>query len=598
MQRDLICKSIIDQSSRQKIDAGALGLFLLLAVGCARAPSHPRIMDPRRTPYSLEAASEEQVVFVPVDTSSVGPTPRRGAYYLAHRRGVSRTCTGGSDPLWFCAEDRWLAGEHRDAAISYPGDGADGMLTGTDLGRSVRLGNTGRTFFYMGDSFGEPDQVVCGAANPRFSCNDAVLVVDGPSSPEPADDGVPRDTDASDGIRVAVAVGHGSGGERHGFWPVVIPGVNGEDALPLCAEEPEDDSPCLGKFSVPTGAVSVRLPASLIPNAPRGVVGDVDVVLLFYGTATAIQKDARNEGARFRGSSFLAASTDGLHFELIGNNPFSRGKFLIVATAPLSQTLRERTCAEDPVSPLCDAALGLDGDAVLLFGVGQPPRRSPLHLGILRLSDLAVFYYHFDPQTGRESWSSEEEMATPIIEVTEIHRPGKKQRKDLTTMFGETQATIVPKEACPPTERARCSDTLLLLANQGFGVFLRSAPLSRPGARSAASAEVSSWSRAVRTSAAGYGPFFIDDFTLIHRTADGELELEMYHTVSGWDGKGFRDSRRNPYGVFTRRLRLLDEENCIPSRDGSGIPICKDFLPPWPLDVLEEGEAAHSHRGE
>lgn len=554
-------------------------LWLLVStLGCARPSHRPTATIPRRSSQGQSVENgTPPIAFEPLSSHRSKRLSIRGGIYPTGRQSVSRTCAPGDDPLWFCASDHWLAGENRSRVVSTPGNG--GVLGGTDLGRSVLLSNTGRTLFYMGDSFGVLDDEACGAKHPLISCNDAVLAVDGPSSRGAAPDGVPRDLDPADGIDVAVAIG----AKHRGFWPVVMDGVNGADPLPLCEDTPNEDTPCLGKFNLPTGAVAARLPKNLVPGAQNATQDEVEAVLLFYATATAVRQNAQTQQGRLRGSSFLAVSADGLHFSPVRRQPFSRDKFLIVATALLPEAIRERSCTGDPHSPLCSPTLGLEGDAVLLFGAGQPPRRSPLYLGVLRLSDLKVFYYSFDPRTGSETWLTDETAATPIFD--EKNSSGQ---TDPQAAFGETQVTLVPKEACPPEKRDRCQDTLLLLANQGNGVFLRTAPLSRPGARSTAQPHQPSWSRPYRTSAAGYGPFVVEDFTQITTSPQGTMTLEMYHVISSWDGKGPRQLDRNPYGVFTRQLRLVNEASCHMAKDGSNIPICQDFLPPWPLELKKE----------
>ncbi|MCU0663467.1 MAG: hypothetical protein MUC50_14215 [Myxococcota bacterium] len=510
---------------------------------------------------------EAFVGFTPLGITGQQRDVRGGAYLDVNGNQVSSSCASDRDSLWFCAEDIWLAGENRHESVYVPEDG--GFLGGTDLGYSVRLGKTGRTFLYMGDSFGTADTSACGAARPERFCNDAILTVDGPSSRGHLGEGVPRDQNASNGIEVALALGTKDSGEARGFWPLVVDGINGRDPLPLCEETNGDDVPCLGKFSVPTGAVAASLPTAHLPQSRGDELGDSDVVLLLYGAAIAATQEETRTGGRRRASSFLTVSTDGLRFSLLGEGPFSRDKFIIAAMVLLPREVRRRACLDDEKSPLCQAALGLEGDAVLMLGAGQPMRRSPLHLALMRLSDLRVFYYRFDENTGVEAWSTEEGDATPVIDA----------------QFGEVGLSLVTKEMCPPSARNRCKDRLLLLANQGAGVTLRHAPLSRPGARARTSALEPSWSRPMRTSAAGYGPFVIDDFTRVVEDREGHLNLEAYHVISSWDGKGMCQPNRNPYGVFTRPLKLIDTSTCQPLGDGKRLFSCQDALLPWPLEL-------------
>lgn len=477
---------------------------------------------------------------------------------------VSRSCSSSHDSLWYCEEDIWLAGENRHDSLYVPHDA--GFLVGTDLGYSVRFGQNGRTFFYMGDSFGTPDVSACEASSPEFSCNDAILTVDGPSSSSPSSEGVPRDTNAANGIHVGLAVGTDSSSQTRGFWPLVVDGINGRNPLPLCHETEDVDEPCLGKFSVPTGAVSASLPAHLLPGSDPNAVGETEVVLLLYGAAIAAEQDEDGNG-RGRASSFLTVSTDGLRFSLLSRVPFSRDKFIIAAMVMVPLEVRQRVCQDDETGPLCDPTLGLQGDVVLMLGAGQPMRRSPLHLAVIRLEDLRVFYYQFEQARGIESWSTDEANATPIF----------------PSGFGEVGLSLVTKEMCPPWAQDRCEDTLLLLANQNAGVTLRHAPVSRPGARSRKSGEERSWSAPKRTSAAGYGPFIIDDFTRIIADGKGRLNLEAYHVISAWDGKSLCQPNRNPYGVFTRPLKLIDESTCHESSEGPSLLSCREKLPPWPI---------------
>ena len=62
--------------------------------------------------------------------------------------------------------------------------------------------------------------------------------------------------------------------------------------------------------------------------------------------------------------------------------------------------------------------------------MGQPPRRSPLHLAIMRLSDLRVLYYRLDPGTGEETWTADEALAILAAGavdaiVSDYEMPGK-----------------------------------------------------------------------------------------------------------------------------------------------------------------------------
>jgi hypothetical protein len=338
----------------------------------------------------------------------------------------------------------------------------------------------------------------------------------------------------------------------------VIPGINGADPLPACPiAQRRGGAPCLGPFNVPTGAAAVRLRAALLPGAEAGAAGDIDAVLLFYGTAIT----------RPEKRSWLAVSTDGFHFSKLFDSPFSNDRFIQVAPVPLAAEEIAALCAVSPDSPLCDREFDLRGGAVLLFGDGEwTYRGGRLYLAVLRLEDLAVRYYRRHPGTGSESWVEGEGAATPIIE----DELGEFER------FGELAVALVRREACPPEVRDRCADTLVLLANQDGLVRYRTAPLASPG---------HGWSASYPTSGRGYGPYVLDAFTRVAPAAGGGLELVLYHLLSAWNGRPAGAPDRAPYGVFTRRLELLDETSCHKEDDGE--LLCGDLQfgelpPPWP----------------
>jgi hypothetical protein len=484
---------------------------------------------------------------VALEPLSSGPAPVRGsAYYVG--RGLRRVLVTGScaddEKLWYCAHDRWLVGENRRQAIEFPAPGPDNLLAATDLGMSVRFGPEGRTIIYLGDSAGRPSRDGCGTAHPLLSCNDAILVAD------------PKDRDPDDGVSTSVAVVERGG--KEGFLPLVIPGINGEDALPQCNKAfGGGGAPCLGKFNVPTGAAAVRLPASLVPGATAGPDADTDAVVLWYGTAIAVEQEA----------SFLAVSADGFHFRLVRAAPFSRDRFIQVAPVLVKAAEREAACRATPASPLCEKSLGLTGDALLLFGTGETYRKGRLFLGLLRLADLTAFYYRSDPATGAESWSRNEADATPIIDAG-VAEGGKLGSE---VGFSEISARLVGRDACPAAARERCADTLVLVANQAGSVRYRTAPLALPG---------KGWSAPLRSNGTGYGPYILDAYTRIEEAPGGSLQLVLYHTVSAWNGLKADEDGRTPYGVFTHRLMLLDEATC--RKDDRGEPHCSVVPPPWP----------------
>jgi hypothetical protein len=480
-----------------------------------------------------------------------GPNPIRGGLRWVGA-GRTRTVKSGScdddDALWYCARDRWLAGENRRRRIVSPTTDPDRLLVAADLGIAVRFGPKARTFVYLGDSAGLPAVDGCGTAHPRATCNDAILVAD------------PEDRDPEDGVTASVAAQEGPYGRIQGFLPLVIPGVNGADPLPACPVAPRTDAaPCLGPFNVPTGAAAVRLRAALVPGAPAEAAGDVDAVLLIYGTATT----------RAERASWLAVSADGFRFARLLERPLSRDRFIQVAPVPLRAAEIASICAATPASPLCDRALDLRGDAVLLFGAGETYRAGRLYLGVLRLDDLAVRYYRLDPGSGREIWVEDERDATPIVE------------DDLPALerFGELSVARVDADACPAEARDRCADALVLLSNQNGLVRYRTARLAFPGAR-AGSIAGRGWSASRPTSGRGYGPYVIEAFTRVVAGTGGALELVLYHAISSWNGREIDAPDRAPYGVFTRRLELIDEPTCH-AGDGDA-PRCAEIPPPWP----------------
>jgi len=515
-------------------------LCVFAASACVRPFLQPAVETGQAARGETPAPAAESIRLVPLLS---GTRPIRGGLIWTGS-GPNLSARGAScaddEALWYCAEDRWLVGENRRLRITSPTTDPDRLLIAADLGITVRFGDGARSFVYLGDSAGRPASGGCGTAHPLATCNDAVLVVD------------PSDLDPADGVTAEVAVVELPGGRPEGFLPLVIPGINGADPLRRCRIiERARGAPCLGPFNVPTGATAVRLPAALLPGADAGAAGDADAVLLFYGTAIT-----RRERA-----SWLAISADGFRFAKLREGPFSREKFIQVAPVPLRAAQRAAVCAAEPSSPLCEGALGLRGDAVLLFGTGETYREGRLYLGVIRLDDLAVRYYRLDPGTGRETWVEDEGGATPIIDDD---RPAQER-------FGELAVTLVGAEACPAEERGRCADTLVLLANQNGLVRYRTAPLASPGR---------GWSASRRTSGRGYGPYVLDAFTRVAPGAGGALELVLYHLVSAWNGRAPDAPDRAPYGVFTRRLRLVDEATCH-TGDGNE-PLCGELAPPWP----------------
>jgi hypothetical protein len=529
----------------------AIAASALLFPACLRPFAQPTA---GLTPEDLEGVSSEDETAAPgqvglVTLSTTGEHPVRGNVYWtgsgADRTLVSRSC-GEDDNLWFCARDRWLVGENRRAGIDHPARRSDALLVAADLGIPVIFGADAKTIIYLGDSAGRPTRNGCGSIHPRVDCNDAMLVVD------------PGDADPADGLSTQVVSRLAPDGGITGFVPLLVPGVNGRDALRPCDGRAgrKGGPACLGAFNVPTGAAAVRLKSSLVPGAPKDAAGETDAVVMFFATAIT----------RGEATSWLAVSTDGYFFARLSAEPFSRDRFIQVAPVALRADARRALCAATPESPLCDASLGIGGDALLLFGDGETYRESRLYLAVLGLDDLRVRYYRVDPGTGRETWVSEEGAATPIVSDAGAGR------------FGELSVSLVGKEACPADARASCADALVLLSNDNGIVRYRTAALAFPGARGSSGG--SAWSAERKTSGQGYGPYAIGRYTRVERGARGGLELVLYHTISSWNGRAAKAPDRAPYGVFTRRLMLLDDATC---RSGAaGGPLCDELPPPWP----------------
>lgn len=528
-----------------------VALFALLLPACLRPYAAPVAGPPPKGEGAAGAGALAPGSIGLVDLSATGEHPVRGSVYWvgegSRRALVSGSCA--ADPaLWFCARDRWLVGENRRDGIEHPARRGDALIVASDLGIPVIFGEDGRTIIYLGDSAGRPLKAGCGSVHPRADCNDAMLVID------------PADDDPSDGVTTRVVSGLLPDGRIAGFVPLLVPGVNGEGALRPCAAGGagrKGGPPCLGAFNVPTGAAAVRLKASLLPGAAPDARGAVDAVILIYAAAIA-----RGEAA-----SWLTVSADGYLFRRLRDAPLSGDRFVQVAPVPLSAGARREICASTPASPLCDPSAGIDGDALLLFGNGETYRESRLFLGVLDLEDLSLRYYRADPATGRESWVAREDGATPIVS------------DDGAARFGEISVTLVGRDACPADGRERCADTLVMLSNDGGVVRYRTAALAFPGARGASGG--GAWSARRTTSGQGYGPYVIGRYTRVDRGRGGGLELVLYHTISGWNGRPARAPDRAPYGVFTRRLMLVDEATCRRTEAGAP-PSCDELPPPWP----------------
>ncbi len=575
-------------------------LFLSCALlsGCViKRPARARAPAPKRPAVSPAVSpappktQPTEIDLVPLVVASSegrkGALPVRG---LAQRHPVKRKkilfskhcAQAGEDPLWFCMNDRWLAGENRGKEIEIPNKDTKHIIDGVDLGISIQFGPEDRTYFYMGDTMGKPTRSGCGFSKPDRFCNDAILVSGGPKEQDLRVDRRP-----DDGVATSVVVRRDKSGKIDGFLPMIIDGINGRDPLPLCKDlKKKSRAPCLAPFNVPTGAATVQIPSKLLPKSQRVEQGSVESVLVWYATAGATYITAARDPSKHytRGASWLVSSTDGLHFEKIMDKPFSRDKFIQISPVFIPNKKLKKMCERDKTSPLCDRAIGSDGDIVLLVGTGEKYRKSPLYLGVLRLSDLAVLYYHLDVGTGRESWSRSEAKASPIIGKSAKHKRPKLGRKKKwgrpDELFGELSVKLVEKDACPKDLRGRCEDTLVLLATQGGSVRYRTAPLSHPGAIARPSSKARAWSKSIRTSATGYGPYIIDMYTSVERSKDSGFELRMYHVISGWCGRDLGKKDHNPYGVFSRPLVFVDEASC--KKDRHGMTTCDVTMPPWP----------------
>ena len=184
--------------------------------------------------------------------------------------------------------------------------------------------------------------------------------------------------------------------------------------------------------------------------------------------------------------------------------------------------------------------------------------------------ELATFEVRY---MSRQGWSNREADAWPVVGKLPESKDAKVPVED---RFGEIAVEIIPAEACPE-DASGCQDTVVLLATQAGFVRYRTLPLAELGP--AEDSRRPSWIKGARTSANGYGPYIVDRYTKVERSAKGGHELVLYHLVSSWDGLELKRRDRNPYGVFTRRLLLIDEDTCAVN---GKIPVCKEVPPPWP----------------
>jgi hypothetical protein len=479
------------------------------------------------------------------------PAPTRGVY-AGRGKGlkaseVSSSCADtAKGALWFCANDKWFAGENREAELTHPGSGPGKALRGTDLGASVRFGPRRATYFYMGDSFGRMARGTCGLERHQDFCNDAVLVAELDTTSHP-EQGVPA--------KLAMSDSNAQG--EDGFVPIVIDGINGRNPLPLCRQsgkKPSFGPPCLGIFNTPTGALSTWLTsAALLGKSDEAQ----EVVLMWFATAQAMFDEPKG---RTLAASWLVVSTDGVSFRKLLDAPFSREKFINVSPVLLTVEHRRRLCDRGVGSPLCHASLKAQGDIALLFGAGQRYRKSPLYLAALDLSTMKTRYYSGE---SNQPWAVDESSAAPVIGTLDP-RP--------VDQFGELSVGLVPAQQCPADVRNQCEDTLVLLANQAGFIRYRTAPLAQP----------SSWSAQRKSSGIGYGPYIIEALTKVDKSPKGGLELVLYHLVSSWDGKPLKTKKRNPYGVFTRRLLIVGDETC--GDDDLSATDCLTHPPLWPAN--------------
>jgi hypothetical protein len=555
-------------------------VLALSLTGCVIKPTHttgPKRAEPVATtkkkpkkpkPVKPETSVSEYQMDIellrPGKKSKTAPAPVRGRAIFKKKQLIkSMSCTE-TEELWFCANDRWFAGENRVTKIENPNSKTKKIIHGTDLGVSVQFGPSKRTIFYMGDTMGKSARTGCGKKAPTGVCNDAIIVAAGTDDKE-----LPANPDPNRGIATGIVVERDENGKIEGFVPLTVDGVNGRNPLPLCKDQKKDDiSPCLGAFNVPSGAAVVPMPGRLLPGAQKSGKSSEETVLIWYSTAISV---FNNVLGRPQGASYVVTSTDGVHFKKIIKKPFSRNKFIQVAPVFVPRETVKNICKKDASSILCSSKLGGPEDMVLLFGVGEKYRQSPLYLGLMRLSDLAVFYYHFDAGSKAGTWAGSEKDASPII--------GKKQKQGLMAKlmsmgkgnkgkaFGELSARLVPATACPVKNQKDCEDTIVVLDNAGGSVHYHTAPLANLGR--------GSWTPPQVTSASGYGPYIIDAYTRVVQGAGG-LELRMFHLISAWDGKPLGGPDHNPYGVFSRPLMLKDMSTCNKKK------ICDEKAPVWP----------------
>ncbi len=450
------------------------------------------------------------------------------------------------DPTVYCAEDLWFMGRNRgdpqfDFTV-FDTYAFEDVVRGTDLGLSVQLGT--KTLVYMGDtSYSETDDYHWGTPCPTDCAQDYVRACDDPISY------IYNDTDPTNGINAKVYTQKywENSTEKTGFRPLIIPGVHEEFAtsnrwplldclLPNTAQE------CLGWFNVPTGAATVN--AKPFPFEP-----EIPTIALWYGAAV---------DNPFRATSWLAFSSNGIHFGSFpgvyslqsGYGMFSDEKFIQVAPVTLTYDDLNELCSS-PITgnsilcdlPHLDSPNTFGDDGMLLFGSGRRLRCSPLYLAFINFPHMGVAYYRNDG--GTISWVNDESLATPIsphnatMSEAICDNPSAWSTDDHRQIFGELSVKLV-KGTTPDEHHLVMLSNHISTTIDNDRVQYRTAHLDEP----------QTWSLPVDTTARGYGPYIIDQYTEVVGNS-----LLMYHLVSAWNGEN-ESNGGEPYGVFSRPLKL------------------------------------------
>ena len=302
---------------------------------------------------------------------------------------------------------RWMLGEHQVGSGESQDDYEVPMfgtyLWGVDLGVSANL--WGRTFFYMGDTWGRRGLTGWETApGVVVEVNDAVSELAWcESNPENGVTVVPIKDNPVLEFNGMVGL------FKPAYLPQTIPGVHRDHAPDVWYSTAEE---YVG-FSVPTGASTAALSYQAVPGYPALLVPQVR---LWYGTQITRPPGEGDTHAK----SWVGCSVDGTTFNncYTGGGPgeyayFSENFFIQVAPVEVTAAEVESMGAAAPPH----TAQG----GTLLFGVGHPYRCSPLYLAYVdrqnfgtvdaNLRPVGVWYYN-----AAIGWTESEDDATPIIE--------------------------------------------------------------------------------------------------------------------------------------------------------------------------------------